>query len=278
MAKTLALRFKILSLSALVLALTACQSVFYYPTDFKYYDPARLNLKYENVRFKTPSGNEVHGWYFASSQKESKGTVLFFHGNAQNISSHFMMFYWLPQEGYNYMIFDYPGYGESPGAPTPENTVESGVAAAAWLRENKDQRPLIIYGQSLGGIIAMQTAIKIKNQQPIRNVVIDGSFSSYKKMGRRVLSRSWWTWWMQPLTYAVLSDAQSPEPIDRISPIPMLFIHGTNDPIIEPASSEEMFAAARDPKQLWLVPNGHHGDLFEVNNREVRQKFLNYLQ
>ncbi|WP_413582272.1 alpha/beta hydrolase [Bdellovibrio sp. HCB288] len=278
MAKLQSLCFKILSFSALLFSLTACQSVFYHPTDIKYYDPARLNLSYEDVRFKTASGNEIHAWYFATPQKQSKGTVLFFHGNAQNLSSHFMMLYWLPQEGYNYMIFDYPGYGQSPGSPDPKNTVEAGTAAAAWLRENKDQRPLIIYGQSLGGIIAMQTVIEIKDRQPVRNVIIDGSFSSYRKMGRRALSRSWLTWWLQPLTYVVLSDSQSPEPIERISPIPMLFIHGANDPIVESESSEEMFAAAREPKQFWLIPGGHHGDLFEVNSRELRQKFLNYLQ
>lgn len=276
MTNLLKLRFKILSLAAL--ALCGCQSLFYFPSQEKFYDPARISMQYEDVRFKTPSGNEIHAWYFAGRQKQSKGTVLFFHGNAQNLTSHFMMFYWLPNEGYNYLIFDYPGYGESLGKPNPKNTVEAGVAAAAWLKENKDQRPLIIYGQSLGGIIAMQTAMQIKDRQPISKVVIDGSFSSYRKMARRVLARSYWTWWLQPITYLVLSDSQSPEPIDRLAPIPVLFLHGEQDPVIEAESSKDMFAEAHDPKQLWLVPNGQHGDLFEVNNRELRQKFLNYLQ
>ncbi|UYL09770.1 alpha/beta hydrolase [Bdellovibrio sp. SKB1291214] len=271
-----ALRFKILIFAAW--ALCGCQSLFYFPSQEKFYSPERIQLKYEDVRFKTASGNEIHGWYFATSQKHSKGTILFFHGNAQNLTSHFMMFYWLPKEGYNYLIFDYPGYGESLGKPNPANTVEAGIAAAGWIKENKDPRPLIIYGQSLGGIIAMQTAMKIKDQQPISRIVIDASFSSYRKMARRVLARSYWTWWMQPITYLVLNDSQSPEPIDRLAPIPMLFIHGADDPVIESESSQDMFAKAHDPKQLWIVPNGHHGDLFEVNNRELRQNFLNYLQ
>ncbi|QDK47526.1 phospholipase [Bdellovibrio sp. ZAP7] len=278
MTKTRGLRFKILSLAALALGLCGCQSFFYYPTQGRYYDPARLNLQYEDVHFKTASGDDIHGWYFASRQKESKGTILFFHGNAENLSSHFMMFYWLPNEGYNYFIFDYPGYGESSGTATPESTVEAGVAAAAWLKANRETRPLIFYGQSLGGIVAMQTAMKIKDQHAIRNIVVDGSFSSYQKMGKRVLSRSYWTWLFQPLSYVLLSDAQSPEPIDRFPPIPLLIIHGENDPVIEVESSREMYEAARDPKELWIVRNGHHGDLFEVNNRELRQKFLNYLQ
>ncbi|WP_413558167.1 alpha/beta hydrolase [Bdellovibrio sp. HCB209] len=269
---------KFLSLAALVVLISGCQSAFYYPSPIQFYSPDRIGLKYEDVKFKTSAGDEIHAWYFATPQKESKGTVLFFHGNAQNLTSHFMMFYWLPKEGYNYMIFDYPGYGQSSGKPSPKSTLESGVAAAKWLRENKDTRPLIIYGQSLGGIIAMRTVKEIKDQQPIRNLIVDSSFSSYRKIGRRVLARSWVTWILQPLTYVALSDSYSPEPLSDFSPIPMLFIHGTDDPVIPFASSEDMFAAAREPKQFWTVPGGHHGDLFEVNNRELRQKFLNYLQ
>ncbi|MBO9665387.1 MAG: alpha/beta hydrolase [Bdellovibrio sp.] len=269
---------KFLRLGALALLLTGCQSFFYYPQKEKFYDPNRIQLKYEDVHFKSALGDNIHAWYFPSSQKESKGTILFFHGNAENISTHFMMFYWLPSQGYNYLIFDYPGYGQSSGQPTSENTVAAGVAAAEWLKANREKRPLIIYGHSLGGIVAMKAAEELKGSLEIRNVIVEASFSSYQKMGRRVLSRSWITWLGQPLTYAVLSDKYSPEPISQIAPIPMLFIHGDQDPVMEVESSKEMFAAALEPKELWIVPGGHHGDLYQINNGELREKLLKYLQ
>ena len=206
-----------------------------------------------------------------------RSTVLFFHGNAENISTHFLMFYWLPEAGYNYMIFDYPGYGESTGEPSPKNTIEAGIAAAEWLYKNKDQRPLIVYGHSLGGIIAMGSAKQIRTQIPIRNLVIEASFSSYKKVARRALSKSWITWILQPITYVVLSDKYSPEPLSDFAPIPMLFIHGDADQAVPVESSKDMFNEAKDPKELWIIPGGHHGDIYNLNRGENRQKLLNYL-
>lgn len=248
------------------------------PVQNKLFDPVRINMKYDDVFLTTLSGNKIHGWYFATTQKVNKGTVLFFHGNAENITSHFLMLRWMPDAGYNYFIFDYPGYGLSTGSPTPESTVEAGIAAAEWLHEKKDKRALIIYGHSLGGVIAMRTVEEIKKDIPISKVIIEGSFSSYKEMSRRVLKRQWWTWWLQPVSYLFVSDKYSPEPIDQIAPIPMLFIHGTSDPAVEYQSSEQMYAAAKDPKELWLIPEGKHGNLYEINNGELRQRLLKYLE
>lgn len=248
------------------------------PMNQKIFDPAKINMKYDDVFLSTLSGNKIHGWYFPSTMKETKGTVLFFHGNAENLTSHFLMLRWLPDNGYNYFIFDYPGYGLSTGKPNPQSTVESGIAAAEWLHEKKEKRPLIIYGHSLGGAIAMKAVEEIKASIPVRCVIIDGSFSSYQKMSRRVLSRQWFTWWLQPVTYVFVSDQYSPEPIDQISPIPMLFLHGTDDPAVEPVSSQEMFAQAKAPKEIWMIPGGHHGDLYELNNGELRARVLDYLK
>lgn len=248
------------------------------PMNQKIFDPAKINMKYEDVFLSTLSGNKIHGWYFAATTKDVKGTVLFFHGNAENVTSHFLMLRWLPDNGYNYFIFDYPGYGLSTGKPTPENTVESGMAAVEWLHEKKEPRPLIIYGHSLGGAIAMKTVEEVKGTIPLKMVIIDGSFSSYKKMSRRVLSRQWLTWWLQPVSYLFVSDKFSPEPLEQIAPIPILFIHGTDDKVIEPQSSEEMFIQAKAPKEIWRIPGGHHGDLYEINNGALRARLLEYIQ
>lgn len=259
------------------LSLTGCQSFFYYPLKEKLFDPAKVKMQPEDVFLKTQSGNTVHGWYFASAQKDSRGTLLFFHGNAENITSHFLMFHWLPAQGYNYFIFDYPGYGLSDGQPTPENTVEAGIAAAEWLHQKKDSRPLIIYGHSLGGIVALKTTEEIKDRIPVRNIVIEASFRSYKGMGRSVLSRRWWTWPLQPITYLVLSDSYAPKSLSDFSPIPMLFITGSDDKAVEPENTHKMFAEAAAPKELWVIPGGHHGDLYELGHRELREQFTSYL-
>lgn len=257
--------------------LLGCQSFFYFPLKEKLFEPKNIRMNPEDVFLKTKTGNTIHAWYFPTSEKVDKGTVLFFHGNAENLTSHFLMFYWLPSYGYNYMILDYPGYGLSTGKPTPASTVEAGIAAAEWLHEKKDARPLIIYGHSLGGIIAMKTVEEIKDTVPIRNLIVEGSFSSYRKMGSFVLSRRWWTWPLQPLSYLTLSDKYAPKPLAGLSPIPLLFIHGSEDPAVELENTTAMYKEAAVPKDLWIVEGGRHGDLYEIRRGELREQLLSYL-
>lgn len=245
----------------------------------KLFDPQKVRMTPEEVEFKSDLGEIIHAWYFSSTAKgPSKGTILFFHGNAENISSHFLMLHWLPAQGYNYLIFDYPGYGDSSGTPTPRNTVAAGRAAVKWIKQEKDTRPLIIYGHSLGGIIALRTVQELKDTQSFQALIIDGSFASYRGMGRYVLRRQWWTWPLQPLTYVLLSDSYAPDNLSGLSPLPILFMHGDADRAVEFQNSEEMFAQAKEPKEFWLVPGGQHGNLFEVNKGELRARFLSFLE
>jgi fermentation-respiration switch protein FrsA (DUF1100 family) len=255
-----------------------CQSLFYFPRTEKLFDPARVQLTPEDVYYKSADGNMMHAWYFEAKTPKAKGTFLFFHGNAENLTSHFLMFRWLPDAGYNYLIFDYPGYGTSGGTPTPEGTVQAGVGAAEWLVANKKPDNLIIYGASLGGIVALRTVEEIKGKIPVTHIIIDASFPSYQGIGRTVMARSWITWVLQPLSYLVLSDKWAPTDLAMFSPTPMLFIAGDQDNVIEPVNSEKMFKLAKEPKQLWMIPGGHHGDIYEINRGENRQRLLDYLK
>lgn len=264
-----------LFLSAL---LTGCSSFFYYPSRLKFYSPEKVNLREEDVFFKNSLGDSIHGWWFAAKTPKAKGTVVLFHGNAENITTHFLLLYWLPAEGYNYLIFDYPGYGLSTGKPNQTNTVDSGVAALEWVHAHKDPGPLIVYGQSLGGAIALRAAELAKDKIPLRNVIIDSGFRSYPQMGRYVLSRSWITWPLQPLTFLLISNKGGVHDLSSFSPVPLLFIHGDSDPVVEMENSQRMYDLAKEPKKLWIVPGAHHGDAYFIDQEKNREILLKYLQ
>ncbi len=268
---------KIFFAGSLLTLITACSSFFYYPTRGQYYDPAKIPLKYEQIFIQPSNGKKIHAWYFPA-EGVIKGTILFFHGNAENLSSHFVSLYWLPAFGYSYMIFDYPGYGESAGSPTPESTVESGKEVLKWLALQHKESPLFIYGQSLGGNIALRVALEMKDQIPLKAVIVDGSFASYKAVARSILAKHWLTWILQPLTYLVLSDKYAPDDVAKLSPIPLLVIHGEKDPVIPVEQGKKLFEKASEPKSLWILPFGFHGDAFFTENKIYRQKFLDFLQ
>lgn len=259
-----------------ILILGACSSLLYFPTQGQYFNPAKIPLKYDDLFIANKDGHKIHAWYFPS-QGVSKGTFLFCHGNAENLSSHFISLYWLPAHGYSYLIFDYPGYDKSEGTPSPESTVEAGKEVLRWLAKHKEPGPLYMYGQSLGGNIALRVTLEMKNEVPVKAVIVDGSFASYQEVGRAVMAKNWFTWIIQPLSYLVLSDKYAPQRIEELPPIPLLVIHGEKDPVVPVEQGKKLFAQAKEPKQLWLLPEGYHADSFFTEDGIYRQKLLDYL-
>lgn len=257
--------------------LTSCSSLLYYPRYEKFYDPEKLGLTPEDIFFKDASGTELNGWWFESKIKPAKGTFIYFHGNAENLSSHFASMSWLPEQGYNYFIFDYPGYGQSDGSPGPKENVIAGQAAIRWVHDNKDASPLIVYGQSMGGIVAMRSVIEEKDKLPIKVMIADGTFSSFQRIARKKLATSWITWLLQPLAYVVLSDSWAPD-VEKISPIPMIVMHGRQDPVVEFEHGERVFKDSGEPKQFIEVPEGKHGNLFWIEEGKYRRELLAKLE
>lgn len=263
----------------LTVGLIGCSSLFYYPNkDRKYIDPSRVQLTPENIYFPSFENKKLHGWWIESKTKPSKGTIVFFHGNAENLTSHFMQLSWLPQHGYNYFIFDYPGFGESEGKANIANVVRSGFDAIRWVHKNKDSSPLIIYGQSAGGIAALRAALELKKEIPIRLIIHDSSFYSYQKIARYKLSTTWLTWVFQPLAYVLISDEWAPKNFKDIAPTPILLIHGQKDTIVEPHWSEELFQQLDEPKEIWRVENSQHIQTYWRENGIYRQRLLEYFE
>jgi fermentation-respiration switch protein FrsA (DUF1100 family) len=268
-------------LSILVLSLNlGCSSVVYIPRVAKtrFYDPAKFGLKQEEIDIPTSQGIKVHAWWFKSKTAPAKGTVVFFHGNAENISTHFLSLSWLPAEGYNYLIWDYPGYGDSEGEPSPENNVVSAHAVLEWVHKNKDDRPLIIYGHSTGGIVAMRSVLDTKDQIPYKVMVVDGSFCSFRSVARVKASQSWLLWLLQPVAWLLMNDEYAPKKLNEMTPIPLLVIHGQKDIVVPPQLGEDIYKKASEPKEIWRIADGNHGDTFWAHEGLYRKKFLEYIE
>src|SRR5690348_6616855 len=111
---------RILGVLLLLLALPSCGRYFYFPDHAFYYPPDKNGYDPDDIWFKSGDGNDLHGWFFYATTKPAKGTIVQFHGNSQNISSHYASLVWLTRQGYNLFTFDYRGYGDSPGEPNAE--------------------------------------------------------------------------------------------------------------------------------------------------------------
>ena len=273
------IRFYFLLFSSLLL-LNGCSSLLYHPDNKnRFFNPKAAGYVPENVFFTDAAQRRLHGWWFPAQKSPVKATIIFFHGNAENLTSHFLQLAWISAGNYNLFIFDYPGFGHSEGKPTPKSCLESGHAAVDWVNKHKvDDGPIIIYGQSMGGIIALRTAIDKKAETNLRLVVADSTFDSFQRIARAKLSHHWLTWPMQPLSYVLWSNRWVPENLESLSPVPVLVIHGQKDRIVEPIFGDLIFEKLAEPKILWRIPEGKHTDVFWGHNYRYRSKFLTFLE
>ncbi len=267
------------AISSAMLLITGCSSLLYYPTRAIYVDLKKLNPPPEERTLDLGGGMTSYGWYFKAQPGPSKGVILFFHGNGQNRSAHFLSLYWLTREGYDLAIYDYPGYGKTAGKPTPESTVKMAIAAIRATFRERGGKPFIVYGQSLGGAVALRALWELRQEVKPDFLVIDSSFLSYQRVARKIVARSAWTWMLQPAAWLVLSDRWAPgEQVENLS-IPTIVIHSKKDEIIPFKVGENTFAHAPRPKEFWTKETGAHNQTFEdVEGAKLKTRLLEALR
>lgn len=267
----------LVTLLALCLSLTGCTSIFLHPDRLHYFADRDLGTPAEDVWITAPDGQVLHALYLPA-QGTPRATILFLHGNAENLTSHIHIVRWLPTEGYSVLGLDYRGFGRSPGTATVDAIHRDAEAALQWLTQrNVDHpTPVIVYGQSLGGSVAIQVAATSTTRDDVVAVIADSAFSSYRGIAREKLSQLWLTWPLQwPLSLLISNRQAAIDVVDDVSPIPLLLIHGENDVVVPASHSERLYAAAKEPKDLWLIPEGQHIDA--IHREAVRARFLDYL-
>jgi fermentation-respiration switch protein FrsA (DUF1100 family) len=202
-----------------------------------------------DVYFDLPTGERVHGWW--RPRADAKLAVLYCHGNAGNLSHRGgSLARWADTLDASVLIFDYPGFGRSTGAPTERSCYASGEAAWTWLTTEQHVEPsrVVLIGASLGGAVATDLA----REHGCRALVLVKAFTSIPDMAAGMFP------WL-PARYFVRHrfDNLSKLPFVRR---PVFVTHGTTDGVIPFAHGERLFAAANEPKQFLPLPGNDHND------------------
>lgn len=268
-----------------ILFTTSCTQVFYQPTSALYSDPAKLGIEFENIYFTTDDGVRLHGWFFPSTQaqkgEKSKGLILFFHGNAQNITSHYANLAWIVEHGWDFFIFDYRGYGLSESTASQQGVHKDGLAAlklAHQWREEKAYPKFIVYGQSLGGTIAARALQDDPKISQVDLIIFDSTFPSYQNIARLKLKKSGLFSFLSFLTPVLISDEYSPYEFYPKIKNSVLVIHGEKDNIVEYQFGKEIYERlVSEHKWFWSLEEGRHIDVFFAHDQKMRQRFLDFL-
>lgn len=257
--------------------LSACTGLFFQPMKPLVRTPADINLRYQDIFFNSKDGTKLHGW-FLPAQEKAKGTLLFLHGNAENISTHIGSVYWLPPRGFNVFLFGYRGYGQSEGNAELQGAFQDIEAALHWLQNKPgiDPNRIVVLGQSLGGAMGTYVFAHTGQSKTIRALVLDSVFSDYQQIAREKLAAFWLTWPLQyPLSWLISGDYPPVAAIGQYSPTPVLIIQNKDDPVIPTHHAQQLFERARQPKQLWMIPQ--QGHISALKSPAVRDRLIDYL-
>jgi pimeloyl-ACP methyl ester carboxylesterase len=197
-----------------------------------------------------PNGNKdsLNAWMLAPKDSTNGTMILFLHGNAGNVVSQFQSMTPFVRKGYQALVLDYSGFGFSTGRPTRRNVLKDANMAFDYIVADTSlvYERLIIYGQSLGGHVAVVVAEE--NQDYIDGLVIEGAFSSHKDVGADMAG---------VMARIFVKEGYSAKDSFRGYYGPTLIIHSEEDKMIPLAHAETLNRVARNPKTFLKIDGRH---------------------
>lgn len=253
---------------ALLLAMYFGQSSLLYlpdlPTRELVASPRDIGLAHEDVHLQTADGVRLHGWYLPAP--DARGTLLFLHGNAGNISHRLDSLRIFHDLGLAVLIIDYRGYGQSEGRPSEAGLQEDALAAWRHLVETRQVPPerIVLFGRSLGASLAAWLAA----HRPSAGVILESAFISVPELAAELYP------WLPARRLARLRH-DTLEAVARAG-APVLVAHSPDDEIIPYRHGRALYEAAPSARQF-LTLRGDHNSGFLLTGADYVQGLASFL-
>ena len=300
-------------LAVKIAALALEPRLTFYPVREYHQTPAALGLPFADLALRTSDGVGIHGWFIPAADASSIPavdaardpagraapprprrpiTLLFFHGNAENIGGGLDLAARTRAAGFNLLLMDYRGYGESEGRPSEQGLYRDGEAAMLHLRSRPGVDPgrIVVWGRSIGAAVAVHLASRgtvttgatragsaaesgDRGGAPrVAGVILESPFTSVPDLLREgghilllALSRFG--------TYRFDSASR----IGRVT-APVLIVHGTDDEIAPFELGRRLYELAPGKKDLAAIRGGGHNDLWALHDDEAWDAVRRFLE
>ncbi len=221
----------------------------YYPMKVIEYDLSVYKIPFEDIYLKTGDGVKINCWFVPAAN--ARYTLIFFHGNAGNVGHRVEKLKTLHGLGVNILAVEYRSYGRSDGRPSEKGLYLDAFTAYQYLVDIRKIPPeqIIIYGESLGGAVAIDLASRVK----AAGLITEGTFSNEVDMARTIFPG-------MP-AFILSSKYDSLSKIKKVS-VPKLFIHSTNDELVPFELGCKLYSAAGEPKRQAKLRGGHNNAYF----------------
>jgi fermentation-respiration switch protein FrsA (DUF1100 family) len=246
--------------------------------------PADYHMPFENVHVRTPDGLNLVGWWVPPA---GRGLVMIVPGYKGHRGQVLGVAELLHRHGYGLLDLSVRAQDGSDG-----DVISFGVREASdvetWLRYVRDRlagspTPIGMLGVSLGG----QIAIKVTAAHPeIAALVADCAFSSVEDTIATSVRHfaklppfpfaPMLLFWMEREAGFRSADLDARRSIGRIGPRPVLVMQGGADTVISPASGQQLYDAAHEPKEFWFEPNVEHAKFFDTMPQEYERRVTGF--
>jgi uncharacterized protein len=244
------------------------------------FSPYELGLPAEAVTFAPLHGNhKVSGYYIPCP--EATTTILVCPGFRSRMAEFLGIGAHLWKAGHNVLVFEYYGHGIEVGTPLTLGYREMNdfLGAVVYAKERAPQNHLGAIGYSMGAAVAIMSSAR---NAEVEALVVDSAFASHRGVVEYNFHRTFhlpsapfaWIadyllWWRAGYRFSQVEPLRD---IAHISPRPILIIHGGRDSIVDPKDATLLYAAAQEPKELWVLPNADHcGAYFEDRQTYVKK-------
>jgi alpha-beta hydrolase superfamily lysophospholipase len=243
------------------------------------------DYKYETVSLKTADGKDIAAWY-AKTDSASKGTVVLFHGLGNSKSSLINESNEFRYMGYDVMLVDFRGHGNSSGYTTTIGYRESEEVKLAydWLI-NKGEKKIFLFGTSMGAVAIIKAMAE--NKMQVAGAIVEmpfGSLHQHMKARAKTLGFpkqpfgilvTFWTGVRRDFNGFKLNTYKKAEDVS----CPVLFQWGNNDHLVPQAEAENIYHHIGSKQKKFVVyEGGVHSSLLQQNISQWRMEVEGFLQ
>ena len=237
-------------------------------------NPNNIGIEYENI-YLNYENNNVHGWFIKNKNKNNpkikNKVILFFHGNAGNISFRLNYIQKYYEIGFSMLFYDYPGFGLSDGVPNEENCVNSGKLYYNFLLKEKNfkHENIIFYGESIGGSIAANLADKLN----IKLLILQSTFTDIKKIIHNLSINNYLNIFIDSIGFETLSYIKNRYKKNMLKKVmKTMVIHSNNDELIDIKYARELCNFSNEFHEA----SGTHSNI--IIDKDLVYTFLKFIE
>ncbi|AXX98431.1 alpha/beta hydrolase [Profundibacter amoris] len=239
-----------------------------YPLDPTEVSPANAGVpQMQAVRFTSDKETLV---LWVAKPKAGKPVILYFQGNAGNLANRAPRFASFQKRGYGVVAMAYRGSSGSSGKPSQKSILRDAINLYQSLPNLVGDAPVVLYGESLGTGVAVLMADnpKLANTPPAA-MVLEAPYTSLPDITRRIYPK------FKPILFLMKNRWPSLRHIRNLD-IPLLVLHGTDDPLIPIEMGREMFdASPATDNTFFAVQGAGHNDVWQTDAKVALYAFLN---